>query len=274
MLGDRNILDRRAGATCVKRPRPRRAAQVVGTTKVSSHTAETLSVCPTWATAPGFVLALLLSAATTSVGLASPTFDWFVWGSLVPLFVVVRFVAPRGALIYGGLWGIAFCLFSALRPEDPICPTVRSAALLTIAPAGYVCLGSFLTRRIGFAPLFLGLGWIVVELALKTLGLGHGLVVGTQEDGGILCLLGESLGSGLVAFLVVFFNASLFLVLTYVPLRLRCAGLRICLQKAAQTMPWRGLWFVFSVLLTPAQPRAPPTCPNAGYQPVPNSSLR
>jgi len=66
-----------------------------------------------------------------------------------------------------------------------------------------------MTRRIGYAPLVLAVGWIIVELALQPVTVNRGLLAGTVGDGDLMRLVGGVLGYVFVAFLIVFVNAQL-----------------------------------------------------------------
>lgn len=221
-------------------------------------TTESLSFLPTWAKGIALILSLILSAGLTAVSAASPDFGWIAWVSLLPLFVAIRFLTPRRALACGSLWGLALYGVSLLGTQTITFPSIGSLALAATAPAAYALLGALLARRIGFAPLFLGLGWIGVESALSPLGMGHGLLAASQESGWVMNLLANSLGYGLVAFLVVFFNASLFVLLTRVPWRFNGTGPRVWWQ--ALQLRWSSQTSVAMVGhgLVSAQPRAPP----------------
>ena len=219
---------------------------------------ESLSFLPTWAKSAVLILSLVFSAGLTAVSAASPGFGWVAWMSLLPLFIAIRFLTPRRALACGGLWGLALYGFSLIGTQTITFPSVGSFVLAATVPAAYALLGALLTRRIGFAPLFLGLGWIGVESALSPLGMGHGLVAASQESGWVMNLLANSLGYGLVAFLVVFFNASLFVLLTRVPWRFSGTGLRTWWQDVQLHWSSQTSVAVIGHGLIAAQPRAPP----------------
>ena len=180
------------------------------------HRADRLSFGPPWRTRAALVLSLILSAALMAVAVGSGHHAWVAWVSLVPLFAVIRIFSPRRAMVSGALWGLSFYLFLAFGTDVQGLATIQALLLLTAVPSAYAYLGALLTRRIGFAPLFLALGWIGVELALRPLGFGEGLLAGSQGDGWLVRLPASLLGYGLVAFLVAYVNASLLLVLSSV----------------------------------------------------------
>jgi len=160
-------------------------------------------------------------------------------------------------MLCGGLWGL--CLYLFVAAAGSVIPSTTPAlALLTIIPAAYAGLGALLTRRIGFNPLVLGLGWVLVEVALKPLGLRSGLLAGTQAGGTLVYWVGQVLGYVLVAFLVAYVNASLLAVLT-------CARLSVFRQKSLAELPdpWAHpalprFWFVPLLAPRQAYPRVPP----------------
>jgi apolipoprotein N-acyltransferase len=97
-----------------------------------------------------------------------------------------------------------------------------------------------------------------VEMALSPLGLHHGLLAGTQGDAAVLQVIGNFAGSAVVGFLVAYFNAMLFDLLSQVPLR-GTSRLRI---STAGTDERRfvpaDVSAYLACLLRPLQPRAPP----------------
>jgi apolipoprotein N-acyltransferase len=155
-----------------------------------------------------------------SVGL--PGYSWIAWFGLLPLFLAIRILRPIAAALAGAFWGICFYFFSATGSIGVISPTVQSLALLTIVPALYTFFGALLTRLVGFNPLLLAFGWIVLELALKPLGLQQGLLACTQSQGPFLHWISNLLGYAFVAFLVACVNASVLSILSIARLRFFC----------------------------------------------------
>lgn len=153
------------------------------------------------------MVALVASAYLMAAALGFEGYRWAAWFSLLPLFAAVRMLRPREATVWGGFWGFCLFLFSVTLARTAIPPTVQSLVVLTAVPAGYALLGAILTRRFGFNPLVLGLGWVGVEFGLKPLGLPHGLLAGTQGGGTFLHLVGGVLGFVFVAFVIASANA-------------------------------------------------------------------
>jgi apolipoprotein N-acyltransferase len=179
------------------------------------------------------------------------------WFGLLPLFLAVRILNPREALIAGGFWGA--CLFAALVALGQSFAVSAPLSLLLLAtiPALYTCLGARLTRWTGFHPLLLGLGWVGVELALEPLGLRDGLLAGTQGDGFVFQALGSTLGYGFIAFLIALVNALLLSVLHELPMQgaLLFSGPD---QSPEPLLTRDGLEWSSPFFLRCVQPRAPP----------------
>ena len=204
--------------------------------------------------------ALVVSAFLMALAISSPTGRWLGWFTLLPLFFSIRVLSPVQAGLAGSVWGLAFAVFSATGPDAQIAFTLRSVIPLTLVPGLYAGLGAFLTRRSGFSPLILGLGWVGVELTLRPLALHHGLLASTQGNGLFIRTLGSVAGYVLVAFLVAYVNASLLEMLTVVcvaggvPLRLTARGS----GDAGRRLSPLDVPHYFLYLRGPVQPRAPP----------------
>ncbi len=216
----------------------------------------------TWpsARAPAFVASLGLSAYAMGVARGSPDYWWVGWVVLLPLLVSIRVLAPVKAMAAGAFWGLCVfvSLFLASGPEPEFAGGVGSLILLTVVPGVYAYLGARLTRRIGFSPYLLALGWMGVELALSPIGLRSGLLAGTQGDGVVIHWLGNFAGCALVAFLVAYVSATVFEALRRV-----CAGdaARAFVTTPPHPPPRLFPQETFSDLfdlIRPARPRAPP----------------
>jgi hypothetical protein len=113
------------------------------------------------------------------------------------LFLAIRVLSPAVAALAGGLWGGCFYLFSVAGAVPGLSLMPHSFGLLAIVLMLYAYICVLLTRWIGFSPMLLALGWILVELALTPLGLKQGLLAGTQGANPYLhwisCLLGYAL---------------------------------------------------------------------------------
>lgn len=204
------------------------------------------------------MIALLVSAGLMGIALQSASGHWLGWVALIPLFLSMRRLTPLRALLAGAFWGLSLFLVCLFSLNQPFAPTLQSFLLLIAVPAAYVWGGVMLTRRVGFSPLLLALGWIGVELALQPLELRHGLLAGTQGHGLVVRTMGYLAGSFMVAFLVAYVNATLLEMLSaatattgglrFVPGPSGSAERILPLEVPVFLQPWFG----------PHRPRAPP----------------
>ncbi len=203
--------------------------------------------------------ALGLSAYLMTVALASPRLWWLGWCTLLPLLLSIRAFPPLRALAAGGFWGACLYAFSAIGGGASFTATFPSFALLCGVPGLYALVGSVITRRVGFSPLLLGLLWVGVELALHPLGLRNGLLAATQ-DGVVVTVLGNVVGYALVAFLVVYVNATVLSVLSDVCVCVSVPATRFV--RGSGSTPRRlfplELPIAFLRFLRLWQPRGPP----------------
>lgn len=201
---------------------------------------------------------LLLSAYLMALAVAVPEHPWLGWLTLLPLLRAIQVLPPVRAASYSALWGICLFVFGVAVVDTGIAPTIGSFALLAVIPAIYGYLGAFVTRRLGFRPLLLGFGWIMVELALRPLALRHGLLAGTQGDGSLIHIVGDLFGYVLVAFVVAFGSAWLLAILSKVRFSALQRVLLIGLEKSSADL-WQVVLLWSPLFATsPAQPRAPP----------------
>ena len=202
---------------------------------------------------------LVASAYFMALALESHSNRWVGWVTLLPLFLSIRLFSPCWALCAGALWGSSLCLFSASGGMAPVGPSLGTFALLAAIPGVYAFLGSLMTRRIGFSPLLLGLGWLGVELALQPVSLHRGLLASTQGDGLVIRTLGSAAGYLLVAFLVAYVNATLLTILDDA-CAIVCASMRTVAPSSIVPIRWfrkESPVRLFHYAL-PSQPRAPP----------------
>jgi apolipoprotein N-acyltransferase len=203
-------------------------------------------------------LALAGSAYLMALAMESPQRVWLGWVTLLPLFFAIRVLSPARAFVCGAFWGACLFVFSFAFAQTAISPTPGSFILLALIPAIYAYLGAALTRRVGFSPYLMALGWIGVELALRPLGLHYGLLAGTQGDGLVIRAVGSFAGYVLVAFLVAWVNATLVSVLSEVRLSFSAPRLVRKAIAAERRFVVRELPSYLLHLLRAAQPRAPP----------------
>ncbi len=201
---------------------------------------------------------LALSATFMALAIEAPQHFWIGWITLLPLLQAARVLSPRGAFGAGSFWGASLLTASAAMGSHNIQFTLVSAAILILGPAVYACLGAWLTRRVGFSPYLMALGWVGVELCLRPVGLQHGLLAGTQSDGMLFRVAGSFAGYFLVAFVVAYINASLLCVIHKVAGG--STGIRIVSSSGGLVGRLMALDvpFIPSRVLCVSQPRAPP----------------
>ncbi|MGB2863390.1 MAG: hypothetical protein WBC05_08705 [Sedimentisphaerales bacterium] len=218
---------------------------------------------PAWRGVKGSALGALLvpSALLTAVAVGSADYSWFAWFGLLPLFFAIRVLSPAVAALAGAFWGGCFYFFLVAGVVPGLSLTHHSFALLAIVLMLYAYFGGLLTRWVGFSPMLLALGWIVVELTLKPLGLRQGLLAGTQSTNGFLHWISCLLGYAFVALLVAGANAWLVMLLSSARLRLPPPTIPAGLPNA-ERFPFSRTFANLQFLpLCEVYPRPPPgTC--------------
>ena len=205
------------------------------------------------------LLSLALSAFLMAAAIGSPQASWLAWISLIPLFWAIRSLAPRNAAMAGGFWGVCLCLISLAFFAPRVSSTPAFAILLTLMPALYAGLASLASRAIGFNPLILAFGWVLVEVAIRPIGLPLGLLAGTQGDDPCFQWIARWLGYGFVALLLTGVNALLLELLNCISLPPLPRPASV--QPAVTPVRWasRTLVHVRHQETRQAYPRGPPT---------------
>jgi apolipoprotein N-acyltransferase len=153
---------------------------------------------------------LIFGAWMMATALESPAYWWLGWVTLVPLLLSIKLLCTVDAGIAGAIWGMS--LYFSTGSSDPgasahVLPHgILPLLLLMLVPAGYAAAASEITRRKGFHPLLLGLGWVGVELAIHPLGIHHGLLAHTQGDSIVVQSVGNLGGYILIAFVIALVN--------------------------------------------------------------------
>ncbi len=211
-------------------------------------------------TAWGGLLALSLvgGAMFMSLALSSASNQWLGLITLVPLLLSMRLLSPSRALLAGGLFGFCLAIFCSLGAHPSFALSVNSAALTTLAVGVYGLLGARVTRRIGFSPLILALGWVAVELALKPLAIKHGLLASTQGSGLFVRVIGPAAGYLVVAFLVAYINASLLEILTGACAIESGRGRLVFSGRPRESAILFSFLYISAEFANLARPRAPP----------------
>ncbi len=210
---------------------------------------------------------LVGTALLLALALASPAYSSLAWISLLPLFWAIRHCRPIVAASCGAIWGLSFYLLSAGAAPAGL-STSLSLLLLCAVPATYAGLASLMTRAIGFNPLMLGCGWILLELALKPAGLHHGLlaaavlgsdpVAGGLSEGGAAHWLARLLGYVLLASLLAGVNASLLGIVSGAPLSFPACRSSAGPPNVGTWLPSQVVLAIQSWTLRQTHPRAPP----------------
>lgn len=177
---------------------------------------------------------------------------------IIPLFLAIRLLSPTKAALGSLVWSAVLCFHAAATAAPLDGRIVYQGILLLSVPTLYVFLGAWYTRRYGFQPLALALGWILVELALYPAGFRQGLLPSCYGNGIAQRAIADFLGYGFVAFVVALINA-VAIMLTAQVIKLRAGGFRPaiiptipCLFVVNTSLPIDP--FVASL----HQPRAPP----------------
>lgn len=201
---------------------------------------------------------LVASAVVMAFAMASPSWGWLGLMTLLPLFQGIRVLSPRLAGMGGALWGASLAVGSWALGNSTIDGSVLSFVFLTAVPGAYAWFGAGLTRRVGFSPYLLALGWIGVEFALHPLGLKLGLLAATQGDGFALRALGSFAGYVLVAFLVAYFNAALLSAIAEVAKSCRPRPLIRRAGRSVRPFIAREAIVQLREFIRQVQPRGPP----------------
>jgi hypothetical protein len=179
----------------------------------------------------------------------------------MPLFVAIRRLSSSWATWCGALWGGGIFLFaSALSSEAIPNPDINAMALVAI-PAAYAGLMALYSRRFGYSPLAMGLGWIVVEIIFQILGQSRGLLTGVLPRGLVLRLISCFLGYGFVAFAVSYVNAVVISITVAL-----CDGVRV--QPRLSDIQTTGHAFSMPIAINPHSKPLPafgPRSPPAGW---------
>jgi len=153
---------------------------------------------------------LVASAALLALGTHWPQqFSWVVWVSLTPLFAAIRVLRPMRAAFWGAVWGLALWVFESVVGTHDEPWTVGHGVLLVTAPGLFSGVASWLTTRIGFPPFVLAVTWMLMEWAVRPLGLRLGVLGGVLDDGALLSGIGGAFGYVLAAFLAAYLGAVL-----------------------------------------------------------------
>ncbi|MEE8143697.1 MAG: hypothetical protein V3T77_11395 [Planctomycetota bacterium] len=176
---------------------------------------------------------IFLSGVVTALA-AQPNSPSLAWIGLIPLLLAIRSLTSKASSLAGVLWGVGFYLSAVVWVAPQLAVQPWALLLLLVVPGTYAGLGALLTRKIGFCPFILAVGWILVELGLQPLGLHSGLLAAAPVESPFFQTLGGLLGYAYVAFFVVLVNASIIVILS----------------KARLQLPMLAAWFIAPLKLT------------------------
>ena len=201
--------------------------------------------------------ALVASAYLMALAISSGQHPWVGLLTLLPLLRSIQILRPVGALLCGSVWGASLFGFAAVAAEPIFTPSVFALLLLTLIPGLYTFAGAWTTRRVGFSPLVLSAGWILVEFALRPLALRYGLLA-PSLDSLWVGAIGRIFGYVMMAFFVAYASAWLLAILSRIQFRLSRPVTLLGLGG-----PGLQLWHLIPSRLPffverPSHPRAPP----------------
>jgi apolipoprotein N-acyltransferase len=218
-----------------------------------------------WRKAGGKALVILPASVASALlmVLAAGTESqyWLAWIGLLPLFFLIRILPPVWAALSGTVWGISIYLLSIAGLGYDLTPSPLFLSMMALIPGLFALLCSWLTRKLGFNPMILAFGWILLEVSLRPLGLEHGLLTGMHGEGTHLHWMCRIFGCLSGAFVIACTNATI-LVLVVLSATLFVGILR---RKS-----WAGIPDCHAALLLqssfclqhmearPGSPRAPP----------------
>jgi hypothetical protein len=112
------------------------------------------------------------------------------------------------------MWGLGIVLpaFILQNADKNIPLSVLAVLPMAGVAGGYAWLAAVVTRRMGFKPVLLAVGWVGVEAAARWCGFADGLLAATQRDSILAGFVANVLGYGFVGFLIVLVNGALLRV--------------------------------------------------------------
>jgi apolipoprotein N-acyltransferase len=216
--------------------------------------------CPGFSAIDSVFLFVSLScgAILVAVAVGVPRCPWIGWLGLFPILTAIRFLTPAKASISGIVWSLSYCLALYILGVTSFVRSYVSISAILVLPALYLSLGASVTRRFGFQPVFLALGWVILEYVFTFVGIRHGLLGLTTETVGGVHLVMQAFGYIFVAFLIVLINAELLSIICGICVKI--------VSRKLSLYPYRSNAPVFICVLGlrplaaagPHRPRAPP----------------
>jgi apolipoprotein N-acyltransferase len=174
------------------------------------------------------------------------------------LFVAVRLLGPCRAALAGAVWGASLFLFLRWF-ETPDAPgSWTGLVLLATVPGAYAAFAAGLTRRWGFNPFVLALGWLAVELILQPFGFRHGLLSDAQHDGFLMTAIERTCGYLVLAYLIVLVNGVILSVVGDCRFGSGSTAFRVTVRQSNRWLTFTDTFFRGWQVPNDLQPRAPP----------------
>ena len=205
-------------------------------------------------------LLLCVSLSALSLGAVGPHAESALprMMALVPLFVAIKICRPWEAVACGLLWGAVVAASSTFFGHPG---AFEDFILLTVGPAGFVFLGSYLTRRVGFSPFVLAVAWMVWVLILSWASDHPRTWYAPSLEHGVLHWASHVLGYVLVAFVAAYINALTIVALCSVCKRPGASTFRSGARLRSSILEYLSVTISKVAHLTSCIPRGPPLQP-------------
>ncbi|NNF43744.1 MAG: hypothetical protein HKN62_12015 [Phycisphaerales bacterium] len=195
-------------------------------------------------------LAVVAGASLLGLAQANPALTVSGWIGLLPLLWCIARFDPRRSLGAGVLFGA--CLGGVSAASVASIPLVAGVCGL------FAGVAALMTRRHGFSPYLVAVGWLLVEITLQPLGWGEGLLAVAHGDAGVLSTVAEVFGLAIAAFVVAYVNALLVRVADVVLRRFGSARSFGLAAGVLEMPPWTTTLPAWRLVSRPGVPRAPP----------------
>lgn len=177
--------------------------------------------------------------------------------ALFPLFAVIRYMHPKAAVSAGAFWALLLALI--FQGGSDLGLINYLPAVIWIGAVGLYCGGgAWFTRRFGFSPIILAVGWVVMELALKALLISVPAEMIAVSNNSVTQVIATALGYICVALIIVILNATLILSLGKMSLTMSCRAVCGMISQFCHQTHERGFTFKAWTGMSPTRPRAPP----------------
>lgn len=128
--------------------------------------------------------------------------------ALIPLFLVVRWLAPTSAFWLGAYWGFCYALTLHGGGQD-LLPGLWTMASYAGATGLFGFGVRWITAKTGCSPVVLAFGWALLSLALANLSINNRVMGAESGAPRLLIITAQFGGTVFLAFLVALANALL-----------------------------------------------------------------